>query len=124
MVKVEAIVRPEEATEVMEELAARGVHGITAYEVRGSGRQKGFVEHYRGLEIKANVLPKIKLEIVVKDYRVEEVVEGIKVAARTGKVGDGMIFLSPVQDAIRIRTGERGQDVLADIEAGPMEHIE
>lgn len=119
--KVEAIVRPERAKAVLEQLSEHGIYGVTVSEVRGSGRQKGFVEHYRGLELKVSVLPKVKIEVVVKDYRVEEVIRAIKEAARTGNVGDGMIFLSPIQDVIRIRTGERGQEVLADLEAGPPE---
>jgi len=116
MVKIEAVVRAEQIREVLDALAEKGLYGFTVYEVKGSGRQKGFVEHYRGLEIKVNVLPKAKLEIVVKDYRVEEVVDAIKSAARTGEMGDGLIFLSRVDDVIRIRTGERGNEVLADIE--------
>ena len=115
MMRVEAIIRPERAKAVLDHLSRQGIYGVTAYEVRGSGRQKGFAEHYRGLELQSNVLPKVKLEIVVKDYRVEEVIEAIKASARTGHVGDGMIFLSPVADVVRIRTGERGEGILLDV---------
>lgn len=121
MIKIEAIVRPERARNVLEALAEQGIHGATVYEVRGSGRQRGFVEHYRGLELRVNVLPKVKIEVVVKESRLEEAVEAIKLSARTGNVGDGLIFLSPVIDVIRIRTGERGQEVIADIESAPGE---
>ena len=116
MVKIEAIVRVERIRGVLDALADKGLFGVTVYEVKGSGRQKGLVEHYRGLEIKVNVIPKAKLEIVVKDFRVGEVVDTIKSAARTGEVGDGLIFLSQVEDVIRIRTGERGPEVLAELE--------
>jgi nitrogen regulatory protein PII len=85
-----------------------GIVGMTIWEVKGHGRQKGHIEHYRGLEITVNLLPKLMLEIVLPDEEVEQVVEAIIQAARTGEIGDGKIFLMPVKDVIRVRTGERG----------------
>ncbi|HEX5323751.1 MAG TPA: P-II family nitrogen regulator [Capsulimonadaceae bacterium] len=107
MVKVEAIIRPQRLDAVKEALDEIGVHGMTVLGVRGAGRQKGYTQHYRGNEYAVNLLPKIKLEIVVEDAKVDETVEAIVSNAKTGQIGDGKIFLSPVPDAVRIRTGER-----------------
>ena len=89
-----------------------GVTGLTVSEVRGAGAQKGYTQHYRGAEYTVNLLQKLKIEIVAQDSNVEAIVEAIIAAARTGEIGDGKIFLSPVSDAVRIRTGERGEEAL------------
>jgi nitrogen regulatory protein P-II 1 len=107
MVKIEAIIRPQRLDAVKEALDDIGVHGMTVLEVRGAGRQKGYTQHYRGNEYTVNLLPKIKLEIVVEDAKVDETVYTIVSEAKTGQIGDGKIFLTPIPDAIRIRTGER-----------------
>lgn len=107
MVKIEAIIRPQRLDAVKEALDDIGVHGMTIVEVRGAGRQKGYTQHYRGTEYAVNLLPKIKLEIVVEDAKVEETVHTIISQAKTGQIGDGKIFLIPIPDAVRIRTGER-----------------
>ncbi|MCP4643864.1 MAG: P-II family nitrogen regulator [bacterium] len=108
MKKVEAVIKPFKLEEVKEALSGVGVQGITVAEVKGFGRQKGHKELYRGAEYVVEFLPKVKLEIVVSDDRLEAVVDAILKAASTGRIGDGKIFVSPVDDAIRIRTGERG----------------
>ncbi len=108
MKKVEAIIKPFKLEDVKDELNAIGVKGITVVEVKGFGRQKGHTELYRGAEYIVDFLPKIKLEIVVDDELVEQVVDVIEETARTGKIGDGKIFVTPVEEVIRIRTGERG----------------
>jgi nitrogen regulatory protein P-II 1 len=108
MKKIEAMIKPFKLDEVKEALQEVGLQGITVTEVRGFGRQKGHTELYRGAEYVVDFLPKVKLEIVVQDHLVERTVEAIVEAARTGRIGDGKIFISPVEDAIRIRTGERG----------------
>lgn len=112
MVKVECIIRPERFEDVNAALTDMGITGLTTNEVRGCGRQRGYVERYRGMEYQVRLLPKMKVELVVPDERVEEVVTAIRDAAQTGEVGDGKIFLSRVDDAIRIRTGERGEAAL------------
>jgi nitrogen regulatory protein P-II 1 len=112
MIKVECIIRPERFEDVNAALAELGIVGMTTSEVRGCGRQRGYIERYRGMEYQVRLLPKMKLELVVPDAQVEEVIEAITAAARTGEVGDGKIFLSQVDDAIRIRTGERGEAAL------------
>lgn len=109
MKKVEAIIKPFKLEEVKEALAAAGIQGMTITEVKGFGRQKGHKELYRGAEYVVEFLPKVKLEIVVGDDKLEEVVQAIVKAASTGRIGDGKIFVSPVEDAIRIRTGESGE---------------
>ena len=109
MVKIEAIVKPQKWEEVKEALHEIGVEGLTVTEVRGHGRQKGHTEMYRGVEYKVDLIPKIKVETVVKEDKVEKVLEAISKASITGQVGDGKIFVIPVQDALRIRTGERGE---------------
>lgn len=108
MKKIEAIIKPFKLDEVKEALQEVGLPGITVTEVRGFGRQKGHTELYRGAEYTVDLLPKVKIELVVEDAMVERVVEAICSAAQTGRIGDGKIFISPVEDAIRIRTGERG----------------
>jgi nitrogen regulatory protein P-II 1 len=108
MKKVEAIIKPFKLDDVKEALAGIGVEGLTVTEVKGFGRQKGHTELYRGAEYVVDFLPKIKLEIVVDDDLVEKIVEAIVSAANTGKIGDGKIFVLPLEEAVRIRTGERG----------------
>lgn len=109
MKKVEAIIKPFKLEEVKEALAAVGIQGLTVSEVKGFGRQKGHKELYRGAEYVVEFLPKVKLEIVVNDDKLRQVVEAIMKAASTGRIGDGKIFVSPIEDAIRIRTGESGE---------------
>jgi nitrogen regulatory protein P-II 1 len=109
MKKVEALIKPFKLEEVKDALIKIGIHGMTVSEVRGFGRQKGETEIYRGTEYVVDFLPKIKIEVIVKDDEVEKVVETIANTARTGRVGDGKIFVIPVEDVIRIRTGERGE---------------
>ncbi|MCA9092940.1 MAG: P-II family nitrogen regulator, partial [Planctomycetaceae bacterium] len=108
MQKIEAIVRHHKLEEVKEALTKNGIQGMTVSEVRGFGRQKGHKETYRGAEYTVDFLPKVKIEIAVSDDLVPKVVETISAAARTGKVGDGKIFVTPLADVIRIRTGESG----------------
>ncbi len=108
MKKVEAIIKPFKLDEVRDKLSEIGVQGMTVSEVKGFGRQKGHSELYRGAEYVVDFLPKIKLEIVVPDTLADKVVEVILTTAKTGKIGDGKIFILPVEDAVRIRTGERG----------------
>ncbi|RMA97697.1 P-II family nitrogen regulator [Hydrogenothermus marinus] len=112
MKKIEAIIKPFKLDEVKEALTELGNFGITISEVKGFGRQKGHTELYRGAEYVIDFLPKIKMEIVVEDEMVEKVVKAISESARTGKVGDGKIFIIPVEDAVRIRTEERGNAAL------------
>lgn len=112
MKKIEAIIQPHKLEEVKEGLIGISVEGITISEVRGHGRQKGHSETYRGAEYTVDLLPKMKLEIFAPDSRVEEIIEVIGKAARSGKIGDGKIFVSPVEEAVRIRNDERGEHVL------------
>ena len=112
MKKVEAIIKPFKLDEVREALSEAGVSGLTVAESKGFGRQKGHTEHYRGAEYQVDFLPKLKIEVVVSDDQVDKVVEAIARAANTEKIGDGKIFVTNVQDAIRIRTGERGDAAL------------
>jgi nitrogen regulatory protein PII len=112
MKKIEAIVKPFKLDDVKDRLTEIGIKGMTVTEVRGFGRQKGHTEIYRGAEYVVDFLPKIKVEIVVSDDRVAEVVEAIREAARTGKIGDGKVFVTPVEECIRIRTGEWGEGAL------------
>jgi nitrogen regulatory protein P-II 1 len=112
MKKIEAIIKPFKLDEVKEALQEVGLQGITVTEARGFGRQKGHTELYRGAEYVVDFLPKIKIEVVVEDGMVDKTVDAIVTAARTGKIGDGKIFILPVEDAIRIRTGERGGDAI------------
>lgn len=112
MKKIEAIIRPFKLEDVKIALVNAGIVGMTVSEVRGFGRQKGQVERYRGSEFTVEFLQKLKLEIVVDDERVSTVVEAIQEAARTGEIGDGKIFISPVQSVIRIRTGDRDNEAI------------
>jgi nitrogen regulatory protein P-II 1 len=112
MKKVEAIIKPFKLDEVKESLSGIGVQGLTVSEVKGFGRQKGHTELYRGAEYVVDFLPKVKLEIIVRDDQVVEVVEAIEKAAKTGRIGDGKIFVLPIDEIIRIRTGERGSDAI------------
>lgn len=112
MKKIEAIVKPFKLDDVKEALGEVGIEGMTVIEVKGFGRQKGHTEIYRGSEYTVDFLPKIKVEIVVADDRVEAAVKAVSKAAKTGKIGDGKIFISPVEEAIRIRTDERGDGAL------------
>ncbi len=109
MIKVEALIRPQKLDEVKAALSDIGVQGMTVSEVRGAGKQKGFTQHYRGAEYTVNLIQKVKLEIVVPDEEAQIVADCIVKAARTGEIGDGKIFLIPVTEAIRIRTGEEGE---------------
>ena len=108
MTKVEAIIRPNRFEQVKDALSAIGVAGMTVSEVRGHGRQKGHKEVYRGQEYNVDLLPKVRFDLVVPNERLEEVVDAITTAARTGKIGDGKIFVYEVAEAIRIRNGDRG----------------
>lgn len=112
MRKIEAIIKPFKIDDVKEALQQIGIQGMTLIEVKGFGRQKGHTEVYRGAEYVVDFLPKLKLEIVVKDELVEQVVETILRAAGTGKIGDGKIFVSALEDVVRIRTGERGEEAV------------
>ena len=112
MKKIEAIIKPFKLEEVKEALAEVGVQGMTVTEVKGFGRQKGHTEIYRGSEYTVDFLPKVKLEVVVDDHLADRVVEAIAQAAQTGRIGDGKIFVMPVETALRIRTGERGSDAI------------
>lgn len=112
MKKIEAIIKPFKLDEVKEALQDVGVQGLSVIEVKGFGRQKGHTELYRGAEYVVDFLPKVKIEVVLDDDQVEQAVEAIIEAARTEKIGDGKIFVSPVEQAIRIRTGETGPDAL------------
>ena len=109
MVKIEAVIRPDKLDEVKTALDEIGIHGITIMEVRGAGQQRGYVHRYRGAEYRVNLLDKIKLETVVPEALLDEAIEVIVAQGRTGEVGDGKIFLIPVSDAVRVRTGERGE---------------
>jgi len=112
MKKLEAIIQPFKLDEVKEALKAIGIDGMTISEVRGHGRQKGHTEVYRGQEYQVDLLPKVKYELVVPDERLDEVLTAMTAAARTGKIGDGKIFVYDVVEAVRIRNGDRGKDAL------------
>ena len=112
MRKVEAIIKPFKLDEVKEALNEIGIQGITVSEVKGFGRQKGHTELYRGAEYVVDFIPKIKMEIIVSDELVEQVVGTIAESAKTGRIGDGKIFVTPIDEVVRIRTGERGEDAL------------
>ena len=112
MRKIEAIIKPFKLDEVKEGLQEVGIQGITVMEAKGFGRQKGHTELYRGAEYVVDFLPKVKLEVVVNDDIVSKVVDTIGESAKTGKIGDGKVFVIPVEDAVRIRTGEHGSDAL------------
>ena len=112
MKKIEAIIQPHKLEEVKEALKGIGIDGMTVIEVRGHGRQKGHKEVYRGMEYQVDLLPKIKLEMVVPEARADEVIRTLGAAARTGKIGDGKIFVFDVAEAIRIRNDDRGESAL------------
>jgi nitrogen regulatory protein P-II 1 len=112
MKRIEAIIQPHKLDEVKEALHAIGVEGMTIADVRGHGRQKGHTENYRGNEYKVDLLPKVKIDMIVPDGRTREIVEAITKAASTGKIGDGKIFVSSIDEAIRIRSGEQGEGIL------------
>jgi len=112
MKKIEAIIQPHKLDEVKEALIKIGVSGMTISEVRGHGRQKGHTEVYRGAEYKVDLLPKVKLEMVVPSANASQVVETLTTAARSGKIGDGKIFISSLEDVVRIRNGERGETAI------------
>jgi nitrogen regulatory protein P-II 1 len=112
MKKVEAIIKPFKLDEVKDSLSSIGIQGITVSEVKGFGRQKGHTELYRGAEYVVDFLPKVKLEIIVKDDMVSAVVEAILKSAKTGRIGDGKIFVVTIEEVVRIRTGERGADAI------------
>ena len=112
MKKIEAIIKPFKLDEVKEALQEAGIQGLSVTEVKGFGRQKGHTELYRGAEYVVDFLPKVKIEVVLTDDMVEAAIEAIFSAARTDKIGDGKIFVSPVEQAIRIRTGETGDDAV------------
>ena len=109
---VTAVIKPHILDEVRDTLSRLGVTGLTATEVRGFGRQKGHTEIYRGAEYSVDFVPKVKIDIVVTDDRADAVVDAIKTSARTGQIGDGKIFVSPIEQAVRIRTSEAGDDAL------------
>ncbi|HHV61625.1 MAG TPA: P-II family nitrogen regulator [Firmicutes bacterium] len=112
MKKIEAIIRPSKLEEVMDALENAGIVGMTVTDVRGCGKQKGYVEVYRGIPHKINLLPKIKIEMVISDDRVEKVIDAVVKAAYTGNVGDGKVFVYPLEECVRVRTGERGEDAI------------
>jgi nitrogen regulatory protein P-II 1 len=112
MKKIEAIIKPFKLDEVKEVLQDIGLQGITVIEAKGFGRQKGHTELYRGAEYVVDFLPKVKIEVVLPDETLEKAVEAIQKAARTGRIGDGKIFISTIEEAIRIRTGETGVDAI------------
>jgi nitrogen regulatory protein P-II 1 len=112
MKKIEAIIKPFKLDEVKQALSEIGVQGMTVTEVKGHGRQKGHKEIYRGAEYQVDFLPKIKIEIIVDQPMVDQVVKKILESARTGKIGDGKIFVMPVEEVIRVRTGETGKDAI------------
>ena len=112
MVKIEAVVKPFKLNDIQEALSTFGIQGMTVTEVKGFGRQKGHVELYRGAEYQVNFVPKVMIMVVVGDSQADQVVEAIQKAAHTGKIGDGKIFISRIDDAMRIRTKETGDDAL------------
>ncbi|HSO08118.1 MAG TPA: P-II family nitrogen regulator [Pelomicrobium sp.] len=112
MKKIEAVIKPFKLDEVREALSAIGIAGLTVTEVKGFGRQKGHTELYRGAEYIVDFLPKVKLEVVLADDLVDQAIEAIQTAARTGKIGDGKIFVTPVEQVVRIRTGERDEQAI------------
>ena len=112
MKKIEAIIKPFKLDEVKDALHEVGVKGLTVTEAKGFGRQRGHTELYRGAEYVVDFLPKVKIEVVLEDDQVDRAVEAIMQAARTGRIGDGKIFVTPVEEVVRIRTGERGKDAI------------
>lgn len=113
MIRIEAIVRPSRLDEVKAALDDIGISGMSVLEIKGAGKQKGYTQHYRGSEYQVNLLPKVQIVVVVPDAKMDAVVGAIENAARTGEIGDGKIFVTPVTEAIRIRTGERGDTAVS-----------
>jgi nitrogen regulatory protein PII len=113
MIRIEAIIRPSRLDEVKAALDDVGIHGMSVLEIKGAGKQKGYTQHYRGSEYQVNLLPKVQVIVVVDDADQEKVVDAIENAARTGEIGDGKIFVTPVLEAVRIRTGERGTPAIS-----------
>jgi nitrogen regulatory protein PII len=113
MVRIEAIIRPGRLDEVKVALDDIGVHGMSVIEIKGAGKQKGYTQHYRGSEYVVNLLPKIMLIVVVKDDQKDIVINAILEAAQTGEIGDGKIFVTPVLEVVRVRTGERDDDAIS-----------
>ncbi len=112
MKKIEAVIKPFKLDDVKEALTEIGLSGMTVIDVRGFGRQKGHTELYRGAEYVVDFLPKVKIELVVNDGQVQQAIEAIAKAAHSGRIGDGKIFVSPIEEAVRIRTGETGPDAI------------
>ena len=112
MTKIDVVIRPERLEQLQSALEEMSLTGMTVTEVRGAGRQAGYVERYRGMEYKVRLLPKVKVELVVADAVVEEVIKTIRETCQTGEVGDGKIFIAKLDDAVRIRTGDRGDEAL------------
>ncbi|HCR43454.1 MAG TPA: transcriptional regulator [Ruminococcaceae bacterium] len=112
MKRIEAFIRPEQIEDVKESLKNAGINGISVYQIMGSGCQRGWKEFIRGTEVDFNFLPKIKVELIVEDNEADSVIDCIVKTVQTGEIGDGKIFISDIQDAVRIRTGERGTDAL------------
>ncbi|MDB5368221.1 MAG: transcriptional regulator [Rhodospirillales bacterium] len=112
MKKVEAVIKPFKLDDVKEALHEIGIQGLTVTEAKGFGRQKGHTELYRGAEYVVDFLPKVKIEVIMEDQMVERAIEAIQQAAHTGRIGDGKIFVSPIDEVVRIRTGERGPDAI------------
>ena len=112
MKKIEAIIKPFKLDEVKNSLAEIGIQGLTVYEAKGFGRQKGHTELYRGAEYVVDFLPKVKIEIVIEDNLLDQAIECIEESAKTGRIGDGKIFIYEIEQAIRIRTGEKGKDAI------------
>lgn len=108
MIRIEAIIRPSRLDEVKAALDDLGIHGMSVVEIKGAGKQKGYTQHYRGSEYQVNLLPKVQIIVVVNDDDQDKIVAAIEVAAKTGEIGDGKIFVTPVIEAVRIRTGDRG----------------
>ncbi len=113
MVRIEAIIRPSRLDEVKASLDDVGIHGMSVLEIKGAGKQKGYTQHYRGSEYQVNLLPKVQIIVIVDDADQEKTVDAIENAARTGEIGDGKIFVTPVLEAVRIRTGERGDSAIS-----------
>lgn len=113
---ISAVIKPFKLDDVREAVASLGINGLTVTEVKGFGRQKGHTELYRGAEYQVDFLPKVKVEIVVQDDTVDSVIEAVKKAAYTGRIGDGKIFVYDVEDVVKVRTGETGYDAMQDVE--------